>query len=78
MVQLGSCWGRTASLSCEGRGCTQTASSDTVCVEVLAQDVRSLHAEESGTAPVYYLEVVCASVFGNIGFPNSSDFQSCI
>lgn len=32
----------------------------------------------SGIAVVYCLEVVCASMFGKVGFPSSSGFQSCI
>lgn len=75
VVQVGSCWGRAASLSRMGGGCAQTASPDMVCVKVLARDVRGLCTEESGMALVYCLEVACASVFGNIGFPNFSDFQ---
>lgn len=68
MVCIGDSWGRSASVSFKIRWCTQMASSDIVCVELLAQGVRALHTEESGTALVYHFEVRCASGFGNIRF----------
>lgn len=44
VMQIGSCWGRKAPLSCEGGGCTKMVAPD-VCVQGLAQGVRGFVLE---------------------------------